>query len=296
MLQKNLIKSPAAICTVRPDRVQLLARTWTRRVPHIRGFNVCRDIRVHQQTAIRTYPRMRNLQNFKTSTTVDLQYWAEPPWLEPVKLTIITQRSEGLQRTELQAICDHFKWTRFITFELAIDFPVESGVDRAFVLRHGLFGRSHLVEGRIFDVLRFGTRRSATLVRAYEKPELNSYRVEVEFHGRWLREHGVRRLHDVPRIANLVWPHRVWFARPDWARLAAHLSRKGLPTQKILVEAQSRARSIRKLLDYLRRDVGLLNVHRFLRPLSINRAIRNAARTWSECWRHNSKDATGGPR
>ena len=75
-----------------------------------------------------------------SGTSVYLQHQCKPPWLEPVKLTVVPTRSQGLKRGELDAIFGRFKCPRLLTVELALDFGEGSEADRSFVLRRGLFG------------------------------------------------------------------------------------------------------------------------------------------------------------
>jgi hypothetical protein len=286
------IKRNNQICTVLLDRMQFVVRTWTRKVPHITGFEVCRDSFVRPQTAIRTYGRVRNLKNLKTGTEIYAQYWAEQPWLEPVKLTAVGDDSRGLQRAELETICGQFRWTRLLTVELALDFGEASEVDRSFVLRHGIFGRSQLVRGRFFKDLRYGTRHSGTMVRAYKKPETGCFRVEVELHSAWLRKNKLNTSEDLSRLSDLLIPDRLCFVEIDWEFLSAHLSKKGLPAKALIKRAQSKADSLGRVLSFLRHEVGLSNVRRFVRPLEINKPIQRQLRAWAERWRHFKQEAT----
>ena len=121
-------------------------------------------------------------------------------------------------------------------------------------------------------------------VRAYEKREIGSYRVEPELQSAWLRAHNIQHLKDLPKLRTFLVPSRIGFARIDWKTLGKHLSRKWLAADQIVREAQLRASSIHVALDYLRNDVGVANVHRFLCPLPINMAIRSALQTWARQW------------
>jgi hypothetical protein len=281
--RKLEVKSSNEICTVRLDRVQLVARLKGQNLPQIPGFVVCRDSFVRPQTAIRTYERVRNFKNIKTGTTIDAQYRAIPPWLELVKLTIVADDSKGLQRRELESVCRQFSWTRLLTVELALDFEEGSEVDRSFVLRHGVFGRSALIGGRFFKDLRYGTRSSETMVRAYNKPQIESYRVELQLHSAWLRRFGVAAPRHLSKLPAFLCFDRIRFAAVDWQRLAEYLKRKGYPDSAI-TKAQAQAYSIHRTLNFLREQFGLVNVHRFLRPLPVNSVIRQQLEKWATRW------------
>ena len=289
MPEKKLeVKGGNATCHIGLDRLQFVARTWIRQIPEIPGFRTCGDSFVRSQTAIRTYSRVRNLKNLDTGTTIYIQYWATPPWLEPVKLTVVEDDSKkGLQRGELEEICGQFRWTRLLTVELAIDFAEASGVDCSFVRKHGLFGRSQLVGGRFFKDLRYGTRHSDTMVRAYKKPETGSYRVEVELHSAWLRRCGLTQPSDLCQLPRLLCFGRIRFVAIDWDALADHLQRKGYPASTVN-HARTEDHSIHRALRLLRREIGLVNVHQFLRPLRINTTVRQQLKEWASGWRNSS--------
>lgn len=287
------IKPDHKICKARLDRVQIVADAPRNGLPEIAGFDVCRDSFVRPQTSITTYRRVRNCKNSKTKTAVDIQYQCVPPWLRAIKMTVIGDDLKGLQRRELEEICKAFRATRLLTVEMAIDFSAASGVDRSFVLRHALLGRSGHVGGRFYKSLRYGTRHSQTMARAYEKPEISSYRIEIELHSGWLRKQGLRNLVDLSELPVLLSPGRIQLVEIDWDLLTTHLSRKGLDAENIVGEAQSRAYSIDRALEFLRNEVGLQNVRRFLRPVRINRTIRDALRTWAKSWRTGAQANAG---
>jgi hypothetical protein len=284
--------SPGGICTVLADRGQFVARTWDKEIPELEGFQTCWDTFVRRQTPIQTYRRVRSLKNSKTKTKVFIQYSRVPPWLEPVKVTVVSGNPEGLQRAELERICEPFRWTRLLTLELAFDFSSDSGIDRAFVLRHGIFGKSRLVRGRPYNSLRFGTHHSPTLVRAYDKPETASYRIEIQLHSPWLRKYRVTSACDLPKLARLLCPARIQFVEIDWNRLALCL-RRADPSGVSLNRARKYEPSIHRLLAFLRSEAGLVNVHRFLLPLRINHLIRHKLENWAQQWLESAAKSRG---
>lgn len=162
-----LTEPDGGLCTARLDRVQFLAETRRNRLPQIPGFYVERDSFVRACSAPPTYRRVRNCANPRSQTTLGIQYQPAPPWLAPIKATVIGDDYRGLQLSELEKIFKAFKNARLLTVELAWDFSVASGVDRAFVMRHAVCGKSKLAGGPLYKDLRFGTRHSRTMVRAY---------------------------------------------------------------------------------------------------------------------------------
>ena len=279
-------------CIVSTDRVQFIA--WlTSELPEFPGFQVCSDRLVRSQTSIKTYCRLRIYKNRETRTTIYLQHRPACPWLAPTKVTVVREDDKGLDRSELEKITGAFKKILLITDEVAFDFPPCSGIDRNFVLRHAIVGKSQLVGGRPYGDLRYGTRHSATMVRAYGKPEIRSYRIEIELHSSWLRKNGLKSPEDLSTLSGLLLPRRLEFMRIDWASLSAHLSRKGLPAERLITRTRSKAYSLARALKYLRDEVGLSNVHRFLRPLQINRLIQKQLQAWADRWRCSPASNSG---
>jgi hypothetical protein len=131
------------------------------------------------------------------------------------------------------------------------------------------------------------------MVRAYKKPEISSFRIEIELHSSWLRKQGLKDLEDLSELPVLLSPGRIQLVEIDWDLLTTHLSRKGLDAENIVGEAQSRAYSIDRALEFLRNEVGLQNVRRLLRPVRINRTIRDALRTWAKSWRTGAQANAG---
>jgi hypothetical protein len=128
-------------------------------------------------------------------------------------------------------------------------------------------------------VLYYGSRKSDKLVRCYLKPRLG-FRVELELHSGLLRHHQISTLDDLHYLPQVIQPKHFQFVDLDWVRLKRYLTvRFGARGHKILVCAQSPARSIRWVLRYLRRK-NVPNPHRFLVPLPMNEAITRALSRW----------------
>lgn len=286
---KTVTKRTSRSVRILVDRLQLLAWLLSsgRRLPEIPGYVVERDSLVRQQTSIKTYRRVRIYRNRKTNTTIYLQYDRACPWLAPAKLTIVSRDRKGLCRSELESIARAFKRIRLLTVEVAFDFSFSSGVNREFVLRHGIFGRSRLAEKRPFNDLRFGTRHSDTMVRAYEKPELRSYRVELELHSKWLRRTGIVQPRDLSGLPGLLVFRRIKFVAIDWDRLETHLLGKG-HSASLVSGIRSLAYSLHHFLTLLRNKTGLVNVQRFLFLLPVNELIRQRLSAWGKSWRNSA--------
>jgi|HubBroStandDraft_2_1064218.scaffolds.fasta_scaffold58323_2 hypothetical protein len=156
---------------VQVDRVQLVS--WApegRTPPRVKGFKVTRDSFVRRQTSIPTYKRCRHYQSKENDAKIYWQYWRQKSWLKPWKITVVADDSAGLSYDELDAVLRHCKFWHFLTIEVAIDFSPATGVNRDFVRRHALLGKSRRRrKHQIDDILYFGTRKSDKFVRCYEK-------------------------------------------------------------------------------------------------------------------------------
>lgn len=272
-----------APCIVRLDRVQFIAWPSGSRLPNIRDFQNLGDHFVRSQTSIATYRRVRRLLNTRTGTQLWLQYWPAAPWLAPIKGTIVAEDKTGLQREELEMVASEFRTIRLLLVELAIDFGWASGVDDWYVRRHGLFGKSR--PGGAHKSMRYGTRKSAKMVRCYAKPEVQAYRVELELHSGWLYSRGISQPGDLACLPPLLIPAHVRFVQLDHPSLKKHLKRAGLPVKDTLRLVRAHGASIHNALAWLRNGVGLQNVHRLLRSTSTTLVVRRAVREWAEKWR-----------
>ena len=272
------------VCQVRLDRIQILAETKKARLPAISGFRIMWDTFVRRQTTVSTYRRVRECKNPGTGTRLFIQYQPTCPWLSPLKATLVGNDRQGLRRRELETIFSCFTKARLLLVEVAVDFLQVSGVDCRFIRRHAVFGKSRPRASSYPDSLRYGSRKSDTLIRCYSKPSVSAFRVEIELHSSWLRRKNVLKLKDLRRLPDLLYSSHIRFVQFDWVALARHLRHKGLPANKILQAARTEARSIHGLMGFLRHELGLRNVHRFLIPLEMNEQIRLALENWSRRW------------
>lgn len=293
--QKNL-------CVVRLDRIQFVVQRPRRGpLPAISDYRVLRDTLVHSQTSIPTYARCRQLVSTATGAKLFIQYQRRRSWLAGWKLTAIAATGRGLTPNDLRPILARCRGHRLLLVELAFDFSPESGVNLPFVRRHGMFGRSR----RRLDrggpgQLRFGSRRSAKLVRCYDKrPEMNVLRVELEAHSGLLRANCVTTADDLVKLTEAVVPRHLQFRRVAWGRLRRHLFRRfgkasGLHVFRATLD---RAYSLHRACRYLRQQ-GVNNVHRFLRPMSsFNRQLHEALERWkaSATGKRKSDNSKGAP-
>jgi hypothetical protein len=126
----------------------------------------------------------------------------------------------------------------------------------------------------------WGGRKCDKFVRCYDKPEVASYRVELELHSRLLRREQISTLEDFDGLPGAIYPRHFHFVAVDWDRLEQHLARKlGRPGQAVIAGAQQRRSALSRLRRYLRRN-GITNFHRFLVPLALNKRIDRACTRW----------------
>jgi hypothetical protein len=139
-----------------------------------------------------------------------------------------------------------------------------------------------------FARLRYGGRKSAKLVRCYWKEEKGAYRIEVELHPGILDENGVVDVQHITNAARAIYPKHFHFADMDWEKLRLYLAKRNSRNGPAIFEkALKRAKSLRRVTKYLRGE-DVPNVHRFLKPLAINRKIEEALDRWA---RHFEKES-----
>src|SRR6266478_5655141 len=129
--------------TVRLDRVQLVS--WApqgRKPPELKGFAIGWDSFVRRQTTTSTYARCREYKSLANGAKIYWQYCRQKGWLKEWKITIIADDERGLCRDEIENVLSHCRFYRFLLVELAIDFHPSIGVNRRFVRRHAVFGKS----------------------------------------------------------------------------------------------------------------------------------------------------------
>jgi len=266
-------------CIVRLDRLLLVASGPSRSVPRIEGYTVIRDIFVRRQTTMATYARSRELRS-PSGTKIYWQYQKQKGWLAPWRITFVPDDRRGLRRGDLDAIIARCKSYHLLLVEIAFDFDT-TAMSRDFVRRHALFGKCRFRNTAAGGVRYYGARKSNKLVRCYLKSATNGYRIELELHSGFLRAHDILKASQLMNLAAILVPKHIRFAQMNWGVLRPYLIRKfgngtGMATFR---EARRRRKSLHKLCGFLRRK-GIRNVRRFLRPLKLNRTLRDALDIW----------------
>jgi hypothetical protein len=276
--------SPDLSCTVRLDRIQIGGDLYCGHLPDFPQYEVRADRFVRTSLPIRAYNRLRTFNNLEAGPSLGIQYDTPCGWLHQAKSTLIAPKAGELLRPEINEIFRAFRAPRILLAEIAFDFSLALGIDSTFIREHAMFGKSRLRNDNRYDTVTYGGRRSDKFVRAYLKPELNCYRVELELHTSWLHSRNFLRPEDLGRLSEDLTSH-ISFVTFDWNRLESFLRRReGQSAERILQQVHSRSYSLHRALRFLRRSAGFSNTHRILKPLRINRDINRSLRTWSKRW------------
>jgi hypothetical protein len=281
---RRISKARRSPCQVRLDRLVFGA---TGRMPsrllEIAGYRVVADFRPHRQGKIASYGRVRKFRSVGSSSQILSQYEPLVPWVDPWRFTMIADDVRGLAPEEVEAVLVHCANHKVTLVELAVDFAEDAGVDRKFVLRHGVFGKSRRQSNPAGqDYVRYGTRASSKLVRCYRKHELGSFRVELESHGQLLRRYSISQVGRLGSFASQLYPDHIRFVGFRWHKLRLYLTRRFGPAgQRIYEEVENRAALSLRLATRFLSEQGVPNTHRFLRPLAINDEIQSALDEWA---------------
>jgi hypothetical protein len=128
---------------VRLDRVQILSSAPTgQRPPSVKGFAVTRDSFVHCQTTTTTYARCRHYKSLTNDSKIYWQYKRQKGWLAPWKITMVADDKAGLSRDEIERVLKHCRSYQFLTVEIAVDFRPSTGINKQYIRRCAVFGKS----------------------------------------------------------------------------------------------------------------------------------------------------------
>ena len=263
-------------CIAKADRIRW--DSWSKRgmlVPKVKGFKIVRDIKLRWRAGKPTiYARVRELLSKHSATKAYWQYERRKAWVKQWRVTLIADDLRGVTAHEAWSFCKQLRFFKLLLFELALDFPPDSGIDAGFVQRHGLFGKSRFRPDRGgAGQLRFGSRFSGKLVRCYEKTTVNAFRVEIELHSSLLPRPRRNNLREVTEVrwgeladaAFSILPGHCRFVELRFNALGRHLRQRFGERGDVLLERTRSLsnESLHSALGYLRRK-GVHNPHRFL--------------------------------
>jgi hypothetical protein len=272
-------------CTARLDRFTFTATGSSELPRKIGGFEMTRDFRPRAQGKIATYERVRTFRATANSALLFLQYKPLLPWLAAWRFTLIGDDEGGLSPDEVESVIAQCSSHRPSMVELAVDFPEGGIVDRDFVLKHGKFGKTQRRKDRGGSGnLRYGSRQSPKLVRAYRKETLGCFRVELEIHSALLRKYRTSSGFELGRLAQKLVPAHIQFVGFRWEELQAYLVKKFGQQEgdKIFGEARKRADSSLQAATRFLSGRGVPNVHRFVSPLRLNLRLQKAIKCWAK--------------
>ena len=199
------------------------------------------------------------------------------PWVPETKLALRAGDQLTFWPSEL------LEESRVSLFELAFDFPEQAGLNTGFVMEYLVFGKSRWA-ARKPGIVWFGTRRSAKFVRAYLKPKIHVFRIELHFHAAWLRRHAIYDCFDFHRIPELVMRRHISFCKLDWDAVT-HRIRQSVPNAALALRNLSwEEDDLHATLRFLRRELRFTNTHRFLVPLALNDLPARALKQWAAQW------------
>ena len=125
------------------DRLQVASEAPTPPTPPaIPGYEIVFDHFVRPQTNIPTYARSRQYRSTRNDTQIFWQYQRRAPWLKPWKITLVADDRYGLTAAEVWQVIRYCRSYQLLIVELAFDFSLPSPVNKAFVRRYGIFGKS----------------------------------------------------------------------------------------------------------------------------------------------------------
>jgi hypothetical protein len=121
----------------------------------------------------------------------------------PFRITFIADDATGLLPAQLFRVLEVIPGLRLLMVEIAFDFAGE--LTRREILQRVLFGKSRPTKSDK-QVLRWGNRHSK-LAKVYWKPEIGSWRFELELHSNFLNKHQIVDPYDFPRLAEILKSH-----------------------------------------------------------------------------------------
>lgn len=274
-------------CKVRLDRLGVRCSAYSPENFHNHPQFKCTDghsLRSRSAHGFQAYGRARWFVGVSSGFKFCLQYERRAPWIAPSRVTLYADDKTGLTPTQVFSVLELLSKPQLALVELAFDFGEQSRVNREFVLRHGVFGKSRRRTVRKYHIDYWGARKSPKMVRSYWKSNIKSQRVEIEFRGTWLENNGIGSPYDFPRFRSLLLSRQIGFFRVNWPRVARHLRCRHFQWKSLLQQATSRSLCLTDVMHYLRNDADLPNAHRFLVPIATSCLVRSALGAWSRKW------------
>jgi hypothetical protein len=240
------------------------------------------------------YSRVNYLENPENGARMRVYSGPNGAKLAPYRVEFFPPDDLGFDQATARAVFQHFEEPRISLVEMALDFPVGSDVDLAYVRARAVFGKCHPYSvGHRPGWDAWGTRKGAKFIRSYYKKCIGAHRVELQLQRPFIHRHRLSDIANVTRLADLLCPAHVMFAQLSEQRLARAMKDQNFSKKEIVdtvVAVQDRAGNLTDARHYLR-GRGVENVQRLLVPVPADGSIRKALRTWAALWRLDAQDA-----
>lgn len=272
-------------CRAKIDRVVLASPVDLRNaVTRLGDFRTVSDYEIlGHENPFAAYGRVRKMVDDKTGTRLFIDYKPIRNGLARVRASIVPDDRTGLGRAELQTVFDALEPCAIRIVEVALDFADPTSVDAAFVRRTCKFGKSRLRPNKRFPHAAWlGAPKSQAFVRAYPKPEVGGFRVEIQFNREALSQHMVQAPNDFPKLSPAI-SEKLGFFDFNWHALRRFATKHLRHSGRILELAEKRRGELSSLMRFLR-IMNVANPGRFLMPLPINDDVISALRNWKRRW------------
>ncbi len=253
------------------------------------GFQSLQNTRIKQppHDEFQGYGRAHWFKRFGCEMKFCVELEPREPWLAPFSVTMFADDNKGLLPEEVFALRELMLGAKLTVAEVAIDFSLVTEVNRGFVRRHGVFGKSRRdISNKNPKGDWWGAKGSGKRLKSYQKDVNASHRLEFRMRRRFMEPNGIDDVFDFPKFVDLLPGHHILFARLDEKKLERQLRRTRTVTETARISKQVSATKggLTEQLAYLRQQAGLKNTRRLLEPLRINGAIRDAFNAWGALW------------
>jgi hypothetical protein len=257
-----------------------------RQHPHFR----CRSCRRIKRTPgkFQAYGRVHWFQDRQSEMKICVESNKQEPWLADYRISFYADDSTGLEAGLLLSVLELMTRTKLTFCEFALDFSPLSQVDRVYVRRRTVFGKSRRDLTSTNPVGEWwGSRRGTKRIVSYFKSSICAHRIEFKLRTRFLRNYGIHDVLDLPKLTKSLSRRHILFVRVEKCRVEKRLQSSGFAAAeiaKVLEEVRKLENDLFAALSYLRRVIGLKNVRRLLIPLSTNRLVRQALEKVAADW------------
>jgi hypothetical protein len=272
----------AAECLYGPKHISALR--------HLPGFAAKSNTWIKRRGSehFQAYGRAQWFIDHKSGLKASVEYEPKEPWLAAYAITFYADDRSGLVRDRVLSILAELPPAELKKVEVAVDFAMTTPVDRNYVKRYGLFGKSKRDRKGVNTAGDWwGSRRGGKRVVSYLKHVIAAQRIEFKVRGRFFKQYGIRDILDFAKFTEILPRRHLLFARLDERKLITRLSIMGINARerlRILRDVRQRSGDLGAALDYLRQVVGVKNVRRLLVPLKTNTLVLEAFKRFAAEW------------